>query len=313
MDAAGSMTRTGAVDEGGVRAAPTSPPVLDGWDRGISGTALGTDRLVHVEFVWGTAVTLELVGVAGREADAHRAVAAACAWFTEVDGRFSTFKPLSEVSAFRNGLAHPAGPSADFAEVMLACRAARRRTRGAFDPWLVRGGYDPSGYVKGWAAGRASAILTAAGFDDHMVNAGGDVTCRGDRRQGSGRGWSIGIVDPHRPARVVRVVAIHDASIATSGRYERGDHVIDPRTGRPARGADSATVVGPDAGMADALASAALVDGRSSLAWFADHGPGWSLHLVAGGEELAWGPAFRAAAAAHVDSVPAPAPDTLRA
>lgn len=254
--------------------------------------AVGHDRIVHVEFVWGTAVTIEVAGTAGRRESALAAIAACCAWFAAVDARFSTYRPLSEVTALRNGLIGPERMSADLAVVVDACQRLRLRTRGAFDPWAVPGGFDPSGYVKGWAAGRASELLVDAGFADHMVNAGGDVTCRGDRRPGSGAGWAIGVVDPHDPQRVTQVVAVRDASIATSGRYERGDHVVDPRRGGPARGADSATAVGPDAGTADALASAALVDGRGSIGWFADLGPAWSLQVIVGRERLAHGPAF---------------------
>lgn len=264
--------------------------VLAGWDAGVSGTAVHGDRLVHVEFVWGTAITVELAGVGLRQSDARTAVGACQAWFAEVDARFSPYRPLSEVTAARNGLAHPT--SRDFAEVLRQCRQVRDLTGGAFDPWRVPGGYDPLGLVKGWAAGRASTLLRGAGFADHMVNAGGDVTCAGDRHPGSGRGWRIGIVDPDHRDRVVRTVAVQDASIATSALYERGAHVLDPRTQQVATGADSATVVGPDAGWADALASAVLVDGPGCLSWFTRLGPAWSVQLVRGGREWAHGPAF---------------------
>jgi thiamine biosynthesis lipoprotein len=272
--------------------APSGDEVRAGWRAGVTGTAVGLDRMVHVEFVWGTAVTIEVAGTAGREDAALTAIAGCRAWFAAVDERFSTYRPLSEVTALRNGLLPADRMSAELAGVVRACAELRRRTWGAFDPWAVPGGFDPSGYVKGWAAGRAGELLARAGFADHMVNAGGDVTCRGDRRPGSGAGWAIGVVDPHDPRRITQVVAVHDASIATSGRYERGDHVHDPRRGGPARGADSASVLGPDAGMADALASAALVDGPAAIGWFATLGPAWSLQVVVRGERLAHGSAF---------------------
>ncbi len=60
------------------------------------------------------------------------------------------------------------------------------------------------------------------------------------------------------------MVDVRNAAVATSGRYERGDHVVDPVTGQPARAADSATVVGPDPGLADAAASAVLVAGPAA-------------------------------------------------
>ena len=61
--------------------------------------------------------------------------------------------------------------------------------------------------------------------------------------------------------------SLFDGVIASSGTYERGAHVIDPRVGVPAVGARAATVIGPDAGVADALATAVIVDGRDSVNW----------------------------------------------
>jgi FAD:protein FMN transferase len=266
--------------------------VFAGWDQQVSGTAVHADHLVHVEFIWGTAITVDLRGVEGRDAEALAAVARCCDWFVEVDERFSPFRALSEVTAARNGLAPAGSPSPDFLEVQRACERARSLTRGAFDPWRVPGGFDPSGYVKGWAAGRASVLLAGEGFGDHMVNAGGDIACSGDREPGSGRGWPIGIVNPHRPSQVVAVVDVCDSAIATSGCHERGNHIVDPRTGQPAHGVDSATVIGPDPGLADAAASAALVDGPACMTWVPGLGPDWSVHLVMGEVEHRYGRAF---------------------
>ena len=57
--------------------------------------------------------------------------------------------------------------------------------------------------------------------------------------------------------------------MATSGRYERGDHIIDPRTGQPATGLMSVTVVAEDLALADGYATAALVLGEEGPAWLA--------------------------------------------
>ncbi len=271
---------------------PHHRDVVEGWDRGVSGSVVRADRLTHVEHVWGTAVTIDLAGVRGREGVARSAVGACCALFDAVDRDFSTYKPLSEVSLHRNGVTGPGQQSADFVEVAAACRRVCDLTAGAFDPWAVPGGYDPSGYVKGWAAGRASQLLLAAGFVDHLVNAAGDLCAAGDERPGSCLGWPIGILNPHAPTEVIAVVDLRDQAMATSGRYERGNHLIDPRTGRAVSGVDSATVVGPDAGLVDALASAALVDGHHAMAWFTALGPDWSMYLVVGGTSHSHGPAF---------------------
>jgi thiamine biosynthesis lipoprotein ApbE len=87
-----------------------------------------------VEFIWGTAITLELRGMAGRTDRALAAVARCRAWFNEVDERFSPFRELSEVSGERSGRG-PHGPaSPDFIAVWRACEQVRQVTGGAFDP-----------------------------------------------------------------------------------------------------------------------------------------------------------------------------------
>jgi thiamine biosynthesis lipoprotein len=266
--------------------------VTAGWDDGISGTLVHDDSVVHVEHVWSTVITIRIAATRGRESRALEAVRSCTAFFAHVDDVFSAFRPLSEVSLHRMGIDRSGEHSVEFNEVLASCRTVRVLTGGAFDPWAVPGGYDPSGYVKGWAAGRASSLLRAAGFDSNVVNAGGDICAAGDEIPGSGSGWPIGIINPHSTSEVIKVVALRDQAMATSGRYERGAHVIDPATGRAAMSVDSATVVGPDAGIADAAASAALVDGVESMKWFDAFGSGWSLHLVIGAAAHTYGPAF---------------------
>ena len=65
------------------------------------------------------------------------------------------------------------------------------------------------------------------------------------------------------------VLEVSDVGVATSGRYERGDHIIDPRTGQPASGLMSVTVVAEDLALADGYATAALVLGEEGPAWLA--------------------------------------------
>ena len=105
--------------------------------------------------------------------------------------------------------------------------------------------------------------------------------------------WStvvtLDVRDEH--ATVAAVVDVRDAAIATSGVSQRGEHVLDPRTREPARGARQATVVGTDGALADALATALLVEGRDGARWFSAL-PGWSAYVVDGSITTAWGPAF---------------------
>jgi thiamine biosynthesis lipoprotein len=79
-------------------------------------------------------------------------------------------------------------------------------------------------------------------------------------------------------------VAVRDGAVATSAAYERGDHVLDPHTGVPARAALSATVVGPDLTLADALATAMFAAGVPGLQLI-DALPGYSALVVDPGGE----------------------------
>ena len=65
------------------------------------------------------------------------------------------------------------------------------------------------------------------------------------------------------------MLTVRDAAVATSGAYERGEHIRDPRTGRAPAGVESVTVVGPDLGTADAYATAAFALGAEGPAWTA--------------------------------------------
>jgi thiamine biosynthesis lipoprotein len=94
------------------------------------------------------------------------------------------------------------------------------------------------------------------------VNAAGDLRVAGGP-------WRVGVQHPHLRDRVAAVLELSDGAVATSGAYERGEHIVDPRTGRPARGALSVTVAGPDLATADAYATAAFVMGEAAPGWLA--------------------------------------------
>ena len=186
------------------------------------------------------------------------------AWLRFVDATFSTYRADSEITRLDRGElalrdAHPL-----VAEVLEHCERLRRATCGAFDA-RARGPLDPSGYVKGWSVDRAAAMLAAAGARNFCVDGGGDVVVRGGAAPG--RGWRVGIRHPRRRDRVAAVLELTDAAVATSGAYERGEHIVDPRTRRPPRGVEAVTVVGPDLATADACATAAFAMGERGPAW----------------------------------------------
>jgi FAD:protein FMN transferase len=178
----------------------------------------------------------------------------------------------------------------EFGEVVDECQAARQASGGWFDPWAMPGGFDPTGLVKGWAAERALAVLRRAGLPGALVSGGGDVAVFGAPARGER--WRAGVRHPWRADALAGIVEV-DAAMATSGSYERGPHLIDPRTGRPANRAASATVTGPSLGLADALATAVAVGGDEALAIVATVA-GYAGYLIRpdGSETLTAGIAF---------------------
>lgn len=195
--------------------------------------------------------------------EVRRQLAEAVAILHRADATFSTWRADSPVSRLRRGELTTAQAPVEVAEILDRCAVARDLSDGWFDPWAVPGGFDPSGYVKGWAAQNALAAFRASGICGVLVNAAGDIASSG--AMGGGRPFRIGVADPRSPLRLAEIVEL-DGAIATSGTYERGMHLIDPRSGRPAARAASATVTGPDLGLADALATAVAVAGEPGLA-----------------------------------------------
>jgi FAD:protein FMN transferase len=218
----------------------------------------------HREDVMGTVVTIDVYTADGQaNAEIAAQLTAARAVLQQADAVFSTWNSGSPVSRLRRGEITCSQAPDEVREVLEQCAVARELSGGWFDPWAMPGGVDPTGYVKGWAAQRALGAFRAGGVSGVIVNAAGDIASFGGL--GGGYPFKIGIADPSSPRRLAAVVCLTGA-IATSGTYERGDHLIDPHSGRPAARAASASVTGPDLGLADALATAVAVAGPSSLA-----------------------------------------------
>jgi len=126
---------------------------------------------------------------------------------------------------------------------------------------------DLGGIAKGFAVDRAADLLAKAGVKGAIVNAGGDIRLFGERPGGGP--WHIGIQHPRNPEELLTKLDVTDTAVVTSGDYERFflkdgvryHHILDPKTGQPARGCQSVTVVTKSAMRADALATAAFVLG----------------------------------------------------
>jgi thiamine biosynthesis lipoprotein len=223
--------------------------------------------LRHAEQVMGTVVSFAVRPGQIPSQAASRAIAAACAVLHRADAIFSTWKPHSPVSRLRRGAALVSELPAEVAEVLDLCEEARKASAGWFDPWAIPGGVDPTGLVKGWAVEQSLAVLSRAGLEAAMINGGGDIGVLG--MQAPGQSWRIGVRHPWRADAFAAIIEV-TAAIATSGSYERGSHLIDPFTGRPASRAASATVTGPSLAIADALATAVAAGGDDAFAVVAD-------------------------------------------
>lgn len=219
---------------------------------------------------WGTVIYIEAASTSVDRAGIDAAVEDVKKFVADADNAFSTYKENSFISRLRRGEIEIRQCPADVQEVWDACQNAKYLSDGAFDPWAVAGGFDPSGYVKGWAADRIATILTAAGCEHIQVNAAGDLTLRGGNLLDSGavEPWKVGVTNPDNTQEVLRIFEIYDGAIATSGTYERGAHITDPYSGLIAIGAKSATVLGPDGGLTDALATALMVTGDDGIKFF---------------------------------------------
>lgn len=123
------------------------------------------------------------------------------------------------------------------------------------------------GIGKGYAADKAKALLIKNGAQAGIINASGDMNTWG--KQPGGESWMVAITNPLNKEKAFSWLPIDNSAIVTSGNYEkfvvfdnvRYAHIIDPRTGYPAQGIVSASVLCSSAELADALATAVTVMG----------------------------------------------------
>lgn len=227
------------------------------------------------------------------------AVERAFQWFRQVESACSRFDPGSELRQLVPGLPHAASPIL-FEAVRFALLVAEE-TGGAFDPTVggamvargfnrhyVTGALTPAGgeidvshrdveldaqggtillkrpltldlgaVAKGLAVDAAARELQP--FRNFAIDAGGDLYLGGHNARGEP--WCAGVRHPRDPRGLIERISVSDRAVCTSGAYERGEHILDPRRGEAAGEVASATVVAPGAMLADALATAAFVLG----------------------------------------------------
>lgn len=187
------------------------------------------------------------------------------------EGAFDvTVEPLLELWGFY-GESPTLPDSADIEDARE--RVGRRHLEvadGRVDPRRDGVRIDLGAIAKGYALAQAAEVLRAHGIDSALIDAGGDIYALGANK---GKNWGIGIRDPRGGEGIIGVIDASDLAVVTSGDYERfftvGEtkysHILDPRTGYPARGVVSVTVVARDPALADAWATALFVLGPDGL------------------------------------------------
>lgn len=137
---------------------------------------------------------------------------------------------------------------------------------------------DPGGIGKGYAVDRMAAILRAGGITAALINAGGSSMFGLGHPPEEPRGWKVVIRDPRHGEKHVAELYLKNQSMATSGNYEKFfqvgkriySHIMDPRTGYPAQGMYSVSVIAPRGIDSEAWTKPTYIQGRQ---WASNHLP----------------------------------------
>jgi FAD:protein FMN transferase len=213
----------------------------------------------QTQLLMGMPITIELVD-ARAPADIFERV---FAYFTSIDQTFSTYKPSSEISRINNREITIEQASQDMRTIFALAERTRQETNGYFD--IARDGvYDPSGVVKGWAIYQATQIMRLGGCRNFYIDAGGDIQLVGKNSQS--QPWRVGIRNPFNMHQIVKVLAVSNCGVATSGTSIRGQHIYNPKTGgQLVTDVVSLTVIGPNIYEADRFATAAFAIGADGI------------------------------------------------
>lgn len=176
-------------------------------------------------------------------------------YFIAVDKKFSPFKKDSQVSKYNRG----EKIDSDMELILKLADELKHKTDGYFNIKRANGKIDPSGIVKGWAINNASDMLRRQGYKKFYIDAGGDAEIVGYK-------WKWGIRNPFNVMQIVKVLKLSNCGIATSGTYERGQHIYNPvNKNQNISDIVSLTVIGSNVFEADKLATPAFAMGRRGI------------------------------------------------
>jgi FAD:protein FMN transferase len=183
-------------------------------------------------------------------------------YFHYIDKKFSTYKKDSEISQINRGELKVSEASSEMRKILELCEETKKLTNGYFD--INLGGIlDPSGIVKGYAIWQGAEILRKKGKKNFYVEIAGDIQTFGQNSKG--KKWSVGIQNPFNTKEIVKVVFLRGEGIATSGTYQRGKHIVNPKINVLADEIASISVIGPNVYEADRFATAAFAMGEKGI------------------------------------------------
>lgn len=139
---------------------------------------------------------------------------------------------------------------------------------------------------KGYAADKTKELMISKGVPAGIINASGDMNTWG--KQPDGKEWTIGITNPMNQNKVFATFPLSGNAVVTSGDYEKFvilegkkySHIIDPRTGYPARGISSVTVFASSAELANGFSTSIMVMGKEAGLNLINQIPGMSCVIV---------------------------------
>lgn len=261
--------------------------------------------------------------VAGRdEAAARQAARAAFDEVDRIERLFNRFDPSSEISRLsrlRPGESMRVGH--ETFEILGVAAVLQEETNGAFDvnfrvrgesvplPDLIALRRLPDGFEigrfagprrrkarpldldlgavgKGYAVDAALAVFPDWGLENVLFHSGtSTVAARGAApgRPGKRRGWPVSAATAWAGSGAARTVVLRNLALSGSGTEVKGEHIVDPRTGRAARGHAAVWAAHASAAVSDALATAFMVMTTEEVAAFCGRRPDvWALVI---GEE----------------------------
>jgi FAD:protein FMN transferase len=224
------------------------------------------------EIIMGMPVTIEVVDKFVTDED----ISEVLSYFHYIDRKFSTYKPDSEISQINSGKLIVQDSSKLMQRILKLCEEASKETGGYFDI-SIKGKLDPSGIVKGYAISEGVRIFKKKGFKNFYVEIAGDVQISGKNYKG--QSWKVGIQNPFNLAEIIKMIYLSNKGIATSGNYQRGEHIYDPISKRNANEVASITVIADNIFEADKFATAAFAMGERGMK-FIENLPGVEGYMV---------------------------------